>query len=340
MSSAAPSGTSSQAEGLKYHDSTSSISGIVKKRFAAIQKDLEVLNSPARKTIRHVEACIDLAIVTQHSHENIIALQKERVRLEARRTRSRRQIRGVQDGAFTIAELQKKVEAREAEERQQDLRRLSRQQQADFRKLRDDGRPRLRGGAAVKAKRERAAAEAAAIASQEADRRKLLHESEIEILETHRRLWIEANEEERAFYYRIWGPAALEAIPEAAAYLAEVAKAAASRDHHDDIPEDVLSVSSGGMTPLLPGNEDSDSDEIEIITSTQIESFTRAALRAGRADDSCENSDEEEDLSQREDWGGFGYNRVRNSYSDDERVEPVIVVAGVTIPVPQSRARD
>lgn len=312
----------------------------VKKQFAAIQKDLEVLNSPARRTIRHAEACIDLAIVTQHSHENIVALQQERIRLEARRTRSRRRIRGVHDGAFTVGELRQKVEAREEEERQQDLRRLRRQQQADFRKLRDDSRPRLRGGAAVKAKRERAAAEAAAMASQEADRRRLLAEQEITVLENRRRLWIEANEEKRDFYYRIWGPAVLEAIPEAAAYLAVVAKAAALQDHHDDIPEDVLSVSSGVMTPLLPGNGDSDDDEIEVITSTQIESSTRAALRAGRADSSSEYSDEEEDLSQREDWGGFGYDRVRNSYSDDERVELVIVVAGVTIPVPQSRARD
>ncbi|KAJ4175769.1 hypothetical protein NW767_015674, partial [Fusarium falciforme] len=135
------------------------------------------------------------------------------------------------------------------------------------------------------------------------------------------------------------GPHVLEAIPEAAAYLAEVAKATALRGHQDDIPEDMLSVSSGGITPLLPGNEDSDSDEIEIITNTQIESFTRTALAAGSGDYSHENSDKEEDLSCREDWGGFGYHRVRNSYSDDERVEPVIVVAGVTFPVPQSRAR-
>ncbi|RYC77078.1 hypothetical protein BFJ63_vAg20048, partial [Fusarium oxysporum f. sp. narcissi] len=126
----------------------------------------------------------------------------------------------------------------------------------------------------------------------------------------------------------------------AAAYLAEAAKAAALQDHHDDIPEDMLSVSPGGMTPLLAGDDDSDDDEIEVITSTQIESSTRAALAAGRGDYSRENSDEEEDLLHRQDGGGFGYHRVRNGYSDDEKVEPVIVVAGVPIPVPPSRARD
>jgi hypothetical protein len=94
------------------------------------------------------------------------------------------------------------------------------------------------------------------------------------------------------------------------------------------------------LTPLLPGNGDSDSDEIEIIMNTQIEGVSRAALAAGRGDYSHENSDEEEDLSRREDWGGFGYNRVPNNYSDDEGVESCIVVAGMTIPVPQSRARD
>ena len=96
--------------------------------------------------IRHAEACLDLAIVTQKSHETIIALQKERIRLEARRTRSRRQIKGVKDGAFTIGELRRKAEARQEEERKQDLKKLSRQQQANFRKLRTESetiRPRL-----------------------------------------------------------------------------------------------------------------------------------------------------------------------------------------------------
>jgi hypothetical protein len=57
-------------------------------------------------------------------------------------------------------------------------------------------------------------------------------------------------------------------IPEAADYLADLDKAAALPGHHDDIPKDMLSVSSGGLMPLLPGNWDSDSDEIEIIMNT------------------------------------------------------------------------
>ncbi|KAJ4175777.1 hypothetical protein NW767_015672 [Fusarium falciforme] len=236
------------------------------------------------------------------------------------------------------------VEAREEEERRLEEKRLNRQQENNLRSLRDSHKPRLRGGAAVKAKRERAAAEAAAeaaaIASQEADRQRLLAEEEKSILENRRRMWIEAGEEKRDFYYRIWGPHVLEAIPEAAAYLEEACKAAALRGQHHDIPEDMLSVSLRGLTPLLPGNEASDGDEIEIITNTQIGSFTHIALAAGNGDYSCENSDEEEDLSRREDWGGFGYDRVRNNYSDDEGVEACIVVAGLTIPVPQSRARD
>ncbi|RSL78488.1 hypothetical protein CEP52_017627, partial [Fusarium oligoseptatum] len=125
----------------------------------------------------------------------------------------------------------------------------------------------------------------------------------------------------------------------AAGFLADLDKAAAFRGRHADIPEDFLSVSSGSSTPLLPGNEDSDDDEVDITISTRIEGYTQAAFAAGRGY-SEQNSDEEEDLSRREDWGGFGYDRVPNNYSDDEKVEPRIVVAGIPIPVPQSRAQD
>ncbi|KAL6364232.1 hypothetical protein LRP88_02149 [Fusarium phalaenopsidis] len=160
------------------------------------------------------------------------------------------------------------------------------------------------------------------------------------VLQNRRHLWIEADEENRDFQHRIWGRHVLEAIPEAADYLADLDKAAALRGQLDNIYEDVLSVSSGDLTPLLPGNEEEDCDDVEVIMNTQIEGFTQAALAAGGGDYSPENSDQEEDLSRREDWGGFGYDRVPNNYSDDERVEACIVVAGMTIPVPPSRARD
>jgi hypothetical protein len=238
------------------------------------------------------------------------------------------------------------VEAREEEDQRLESKRLTRQQNNVLQRLRDDSRPRLRGGAAVKAKREKAAAEAAAMASQEANRQRIMSETEKETLQNRRRLWIEADEEKRDFQYRIWGRHVLEAIPEAADYLADLDKAAALREaaalrgQLDNIPEDVLSVSSRDLTPLLLGNEEEDCDDIEVIMNTQIEGFTQAALAAGRGDYSPENSDQEEDLSRREDWGGFGYDRVPNNYSDDERVEACIVVAGMTIPVPPSRARD
>jgi hypothetical protein len=317
----------------------------VKKQLSdrSVQRSISLLDTPTRKVIRHAEACIDISIMTQESLANNLTLQKEHIRLEGRRTRSRRQIKGVKDGAFTIGELKRMVEARDREQQRLDSKRLTRKQNKFLQTLRDDGQPRLRGGAAVKAKREKAAAEAAAIASQESDRQRLIDESEREILENRRRLWIEAHEEERDFYHRIWGRHVLEAIPESADYLADFDKAAALREaaaSRDDIPEDILSVSSGDLTPLLPGNEEEDYDDIEVIMNPQIEAFTQAALTAGRGDYSHENSDQEEDLSRREDWGGFGYDRVPNNYSDDERVEACIVVAGMTIPVPQSRARD
>ncbi|KAM6506872.1 hypothetical protein FALCPG4_018693 [Fusarium falciforme] len=166
------------------------------------------------------------------------------------------------------------VEAREREQRRLDSNRLARQQNNFLQNLRDDGRPRLRGGAAVKAKREKAAAEAAAMASQEANRQRIMSETEKETLENRRRLWIEADEEKRDFQHRIWGRHVLEAIPEAADYLAGLDKAAALREaaalrgQLDNIPEDVLSVSSGDLTPLLSGNEEEDCDDIEVIMNT------------------------------------------------------------------------
>ena len=320
----------------------------VKKQLSdlSVQRSISLLDTPTRKVIRSAEACVDLAIVTQKSHENVIRLQKERIRLEGRRTRSRRQIKGVKDGAFTVGELKRMVEAREEEQRRLESKKLTRQQNNFLHNLRDDGQPRLRGGAAVKAKKEKAAAEAAAMASQEADRQRIMSETEKETLENRRRLWIEGDEEKRDFQHRIWGRHVLEAIPEAADYLADLDKAAALREaaalrgQLDNIPEDVLSVSSRDLTPLLPGNEEEDCDDIEVIMNTQIEGFTQAALTAGSRDYSPGNSDQEEDLLRREDWGGFGYDRVPNNYSDDERVEACIVVAGMTIPVPPSRARD
>jgi hypothetical protein len=245
----------------------------VKKQLSdrSVQRSISLLDTPTRKVIRHAEACIDISIVTQESLANNLTLQKEHIRLEGRRTRSRRQIKGVKDSAFTIGELKRIVEARDREQQRLDSKRLTRKQNKFLQTLRDDGQPRLRGGAAVKAKREKAAAEAAAIASQESDRQRLIDESEREILENRRRLWIEADEEERDFYHRSWGRHVLEAIPESADYLADFDQAAASRD---DIPEDILSVSSGDLTPLLPGNEEEDYDDIEVIMNPQIEAFT------------------------------------------------------------------
>ena len=86
--------------------------------------------------------------------------------------------------------------------------------------------------------------------------------------------------------------------------MADLDKATALREaaaSQDNIPKDILSVSSGDLTPLLPGNEEEDYNNIEVIMNPQIEAFTQAALTAGRGDYSHENSDQEEDLSRRED---------------------------------------
>ncbi|RSL95856.1 hypothetical protein CDV31_013711 [Fusarium ambrosium] len=106
-----------------------------------------------------------------------------------------------------------------------------------FQKLCDDGWLRLRGGVAVKAKREKVAA----MASQAADRRGITSGTEKKSLENRRRLWIGADEGRWDFQHRIWGRHVLEAIPETADYLAGLDKAAALRGQLDGITEDVLS---------------------------------------------------------------------------------------------------
>lgn len=311
-----------------------------KQQLLSIRKDLNVLASPAKRIVRDVESCLDLAIVTKLAHEKIVALQQERIRLESRRTHSRRQIKGAKDGAFTIRELQRKVEARDEEERKEEAAKQARQQKKDLRKLQKEeaaSRPRLRGGAAVKAKREREAAAAAFAASQEVERVNSLTEAEKEVLEDRQRAWKEADAKTRDFYYRIWPRTAIEEIPEVAAYAA----AREGHEGHETVVEDFISVSSGSESPNSSSSEESSDDEIEIITTTQIESTTETALAAGMPDYSSHSEEEEEEQLPQEDWGGWGYDRVPNSYSDDEeRIEPVIVVAGVEIAVPPSRARD
>ena len=45
-------------------------------------------------------------------------------------------------------------------------------------------------------------------------------------------------------------------FPEAAAFLAARRKLATCDAYRDDMPEDVNLVSSGGLAPLFPGNDD------------------------------------------------------------------------------------
>ncbi|KAF5002070.1 hypothetical protein FDECE_10732 [Fusarium decemcellulare] len=266
-----------------------------KRQLLSIRKDLEVLASPAKRIVRDVESCLDLAI--------------------------------------------RKVEARDEEERKEEIAKQARQQKKDLQKLQKEEAaswPRLRGGAAVKAKREREAAAAAFAASQEVERVNSLTEAEKEVLESRQRAWKEADAKTRDFYYHIWPRTAIEEIPEVAAYAA----AREGHEGHEAVVEDFISVSSGSEFPNSSSSEESSDDEIEIITTTQIESTTETALAAGMPDHSSHSEEEEEEQLPQEDWGAWGYDRVPNSYSDEERIEPVIVVGGVEIAVPPSRARD
>lgn len=77
--------------------------------------------------INNAFAYINYAIVADQQNRNIRDLQERRIQHKARRTRSLRQIQGIGDGAFTIAELRDKV----AERRQQEAEKEAHQQIQD-----------------------------------------------------------------------------------------------------------------------------------------------------------------------------------------------------------------
>src|SRR6185312_13198247 len=331
-----------------------------KKDLAAVQKQrkLDILSSPTRATISHAEACLDLAIITQSAQKRIVQLQQERLALEARRTRTRRRIQ-VNDGAYTMRELREKVTARAYEEWTKEALKQKREQEDLFRRLRKEAAeekrevarpqiPYLRGqAAALKVSVLRAVEDDILLQD---TRVRAIPEEDKEAIKDLQRMWNEANDEKRFLISATAPETTLQAIPEVVQWRAakEVEKAAETRsgneaqntDDSDSSPGDYISITSSIRLPSLPSEGGSESTEIEIITTTQIESTTRTLFQFQETSFEEDDQEENEALVQEEiNYSGFGYDRVSNHYSDDGTADPTLEVGGKKVRVPKTRRR-
>ncbi|KAH8656403.1 hypothetical protein BGZ61DRAFT_466777 [Ilyonectria robusta] len=120
---------------------------------------------------------------------------------------------------------------------------------------------------------------------------------------------------------------------------ADSADGADGADGSDDAVDDFLSVASSLELPILHNEEDYDSDDIEIITNTQIDATMQSLSNLQQRANEEENRAQSQQQIHTESYGGFGYERMRNTYSDDEEAEPSIIVGGRQIRVPKVRQR-
>lgn len=124
-------------------------------------------------------------------------------------------------------------------------------------------------------------------------------------------------------------------------YSADEANEADEADSSDgaDDPEDFLSVTSSLELPVLHNEEDYNSDDIEIITNTQIDAIIQSLSNLQQQANEEGNEAQSQQQIHTESYGGFGYERRRNTYSDDKEAEPSILVGGRQIRVPKVRQR-
>ncbi|KAH6959747.1 hypothetical protein BKA56DRAFT_624277 [Ilyonectria sp. MPI-CAGE-AT-0026] len=152
--------------------------------------------------------------------------------------------------------------------------------------------------------------------------------------------WAGADDQQRSHLYTTQPLSNLLAIPAVVTW--KEGKEARSADQAESpetfIDNDFISVASSIELPPLPQEGESDSDEIEIITSVRIESTTRRIFNIENMPFADEMAEENEAQLQTVDYGGFGYNQAPNRYSDDE-VEPEIGIGGTQVTVPKSRRR-
>lgn len=338
----------------------------IKRDFTTIENKLNLLSSLIRAKVNNVAACLDLAIITQSAYKQIIFLQQEHIQVKARRTKTLRYIQ-VNNEAFTIAQLRKKVVDRGYKKWAKKAKKQARQQEAQQHKIRQEEatkkkatrveRPRLYSQAAA---RKREAQEAAKAVELEEYHQSLITSEKLEIVKNTRRQQNQADDNQQSFYYSTFSKPMLDAIPEVAIWLqsratiiyaplinhsadkansGNEADSTNRADRADDTVDDFLSVASLLELPVLRNEEDYNSDDIKIITNIQIDATTQALLNIQQQANEEENRGQSQQQIYTESYGGFGYERMHNTYSDDEDTKPSIMVGGRQIRVPKVRQR-
>ncbi|KAM5350157.1 hypothetical protein ACJ41O_006662 [Fusarium nematophilum] len=327
-----------------------------KKDLASIRHRFVEFSSPTRAKIDHAEAALDYAIVAKLSHQKLVSLQRERIRIHALRTHTLRRVQNPSDGALSIGEIREKVRDRAHEDWQKEFKRLGREQDVWFRELREQENPRgnpagpvPRGRAAVQAKARRAREEAQRL---EDLRRSLLTAEELEAQERFYLQWLEADEERRSFLYTTSPKGLVDSIPEIdtwrdnqtarreAAAAAEAAEDVIEVRHLPSSPGDFLSVESSPRLPPLPDDESMNEDEVEIFTQLRTQGTTEVILNVSQRPFAIERDVEDDPQIQEVNYGGWGYNRMPNRYDDTPDHGEIEVIPGVRIAAPESRGRN
>lgn len=212
-----------------------------------------------------------------------------------------------------MKELREKVEARAYEEWKKEALKQKQEQEALFRRRRKEAAeekrevarpqiPYLRGRVVtIKSSVMRAVEDD--ILLQEA-RDIATPQEEIEAIRSLQEMWNEASDEKRFFISAIAPETTLQAIPEVVKWRAakDAVRTAAARSHNeaentddtDSGPGDYISISSSIRLPSLPSEGRSDTTDIEVITTTQIESTTRTLFQFQERSFEEDNADENE----------------------------------------------
>jgi hypothetical protein len=97
--------------------------------------ETDIFNESITNVMKDVITALDVSIISQQAQNRIHKLTEERISREARRTKTRRQIQGVRDGALSMGQLRAKVKARVDEEYEDEAKQLTRAQEKMMRDI-------------------------------------------------------------------------------------------------------------------------------------------------------------------------------------------------------------
>ncbi|KAJ3454459.1 hypothetical protein MRS44_018353 [Fusarium solani] len=327
-----------------------------KKDLASIRHKFTDFSSPTRAKIEHAEAALDYAIVAKLSHQRLVSLQRERIRIHALRTHTLRRVPNPTDSALSFAEIRERVTDRAHDDWIKEFKRQTKDQNAWMQELREQEStrgnpttPALRGRAAARAKAARALEEAQRLEEQ---RRALLTNEELEAQERFYLEWLQADEERRSLLYTTSPKSLVDSIPEIDTWRDEqtarreaVEAAAGAEDVIvvQDLPSspgDFLSVESSPELPPLPDDESMDEDEVEIFTQPRVEGTTAVILNISQRPFAIVRDVEDDPQLHEVNYGGWGYNRMPTRYDDAPEGGEIEATPGVRIAAPGSQRRN